>query len=261
VNSDSIRVFDWTRDDMAGIAARRIGLTVVASSALLAAAILATAKPGDSSLWPPQAGAATVGVWLVSHGYHAGIAVPRASAAAAAARQRLTALTDVAARFVAYDWLEIGWGDREFYRTVPTAASLSVGIALRALLHPDNPSVLHVVGLSGPPERLFRGLDLVRIDLSEAGFARMLGRIETSFARKDGMPSDLGHGLYGTSRFFAANGSFHLFRVCNHWVAEMLDAAGLPTAPMLSALPQGLLLDLKWRADLGPATRLPAPPR
>jgi hypothetical protein len=68
------------------------------------------------------------------------------------------------------------------------------------------------------------------------------------------VPEELGPGLYGTSLFFRANGTFHLFHVCNHWIADLLDAAGVPTAPLLATLPSGLLLDLKWRSGL---VRLP----
>jgi Protein of unknown function (DUF2459) len=56
------------------------------------------------------------------------------------------------------------------------------------------------------------------------------------------------------SLFFRANGTFHLFHVSNHWIADLLDAAGVPTVPLLATLPSGLLLDLKWRSGL---VRLP----
>jgi Protein of unknown function (DUF2459) len=83
--------------------------------------------------------------------------------------------------------------------------------------------------------------------------------LDSSFARgKDNlMPEELGPGLYGTSLFFRANGAFHLFNVCNHWIARLLDAAGVPTAPVLATLPFGLLLDLRWRSSLVPLP--PAP--
>jgi hypothetical protein len=45
-----------------------------------------------------------------------------------------------------------------------------------------------------------------------------------------------------------------MFNVCNHWIANLLDAAGVPTAPVLATLPFGLLLDLEWRSGL---VRLP----
>lgn len=237
----------------------RIGIAAALTLAVLAVAVVATARPGDPRLWPPAPGKPTVRVWVVNHGYHAGMVIPRRKAAVAASQHEQAQLTAVAARFGSYDWLEIGWGEEDFYRNVPTAASLTIGLGLRALFSSDNKSVLHVVGLDGPPERTLRNADLVSIDVSEAGFARMLARIDASIAvGADGMPTDLGRGLYGASRFFAANGRFHLFNVCNNWIADLLDAAGLPTAPILSVLPHGLLLDLKWRAGLVPVTRLRA---
>jgi hypothetical protein len=38
--------------------------------------------------------------------------------------------------------------------------------------------------------------------------------------------------------------------VCNHWIAGLLDAAGVPTSPVLATLPYGLILDLRWRSRL-----------
>jgi len=72
-----------------------------------------------------------------------------------------------------------------------------------------------------------------------------VARIEASFAPGH---QDLGPGLYGSSRFYRAVGTFHAFNVCNHWIAGLLDAAGVPTAPVLATLPPGLLIDLRWRA-------------
>ena len=66
---------------------------------------------------------------------------------------------------------------------------------------------------------------------------------------------DLGPGLYGPSRFYRANGTFNIFHVCNHWLADLLDAAGVPTAPVLATLPAGLFLDLEWRSGLRPLPR------
>ena len=84
-----------------------------------------------------------------------------------------------------------------------------------------------------------------------------LDKLDATFARGgDGRPEELGPGLYGPSLFFRANGTFHIFNVCNHWLAGLLDAAGVPTAPVLATLPFGLLLDLEWRSGL---VRLPPP--
>jgi hypothetical protein len=153
------------------IMARRVGLSLAIAALLFVVVTIATARWGNRSLWPPAPGAPTTEVFIVSHGYHAGIIVPRAALADEASRRGLSALGYLATRFADFDRLEIG--------------------------------------------------------------------------------------LYGMSLFFRANGAFHLFNVCNHWIANLLDAAGVPTAPVLATLPFGLLLDLEWRSGLA---RLPPPP-
>jgi uncharacterized protein (TIGR02117 family) len=237
---------------------RRIGRAVLITVALFVAAAIATARSGDRSLWPPAAGVRTSEIHIVGHGYHSGIVIPTRSLLDQASRRRRVALGVVAARFAEFERLEIGWGDEAFYRAVPTIDSLTVPLALRALLRPGNPSVLHVVGIPGDPRAVFVNSEVVRLELSTAGFDKLADKLDASFAREaDGLrPEPLGPGLYGTSLFFRANGAFHLFNVCNHWVADLLDAAGVPTAPVLATLPLGLLIDLEWRAGVA---RLPRP--
>jgi hypothetical protein len=85
----------------------------------------------------------------------------------------------------------------------------------------------------------------------------MAEELDATIARDDGgLPEDLGPGLYGPSLFFRANGAFHLLNVCKHWIARLLDAAGVPTAPVLATLPVGLLIDLEWHSGL---VRMPPP--
>jgi hypothetical protein len=169
-----------------------------------------------------------------------------------AQRNGNTALSLIAEQFGSYPFIEVGWGEERFYASVPTPDSLSLGIAVRALFQPGNRSVLHVVGLQDHPRKVFAAADMVRVPLSERGFGRMLSALDTSAALGGDPPAlqGLGRGLYGPSLFFRANGSFHIFNVCNHWVGDMLAAAGLPVTPVLDTVPAGLLLDLKLRAGL-----------
>lgn len=238
-------------------AARYVGFGLAAIALILVLATVITVRPGDPSLWPPVKDTPATDIFVVSHGYHAGIVIPTARLAETAGRQGDVSLIAVAQRFAAYPFIEIGWGDEGFYSSVPDAASLTVARALRALFSPGNASVLHIVGLSDTPRRIFPSADIVRIEVGESGFARMLRRIEESFAGSGNasMPQVLGKGLYGPSLFYRANGSFNIFNVCNHWVADVLSAAGLPTTPVLATLPAGLLFDLKMRSGL---VQLPA---
>ncbi len=232
--------------------ARKLARGLVWLIAIVAAAVIvatiATARYGDRALYPAT-GRATQ-AYVTTNGWHSGIAVPRAALSEVAARQGLAALTMVTTRFADYAWLEIGYGELEFYRSVPTVASIRPMVALRVLFRPGNAAVLHVVGLDRVPPAAFPQAATVRLDLSEAGFARMAQRLNASFAPgASGLPAaDLGRGLYGPSRFFGAVGTFHLFHLCNHWVADMLDAAGLPTMPVVDTLAEGLLIDLQWRS-------------
>lgn len=221
---------------------------------ILGLAAFATARSADPVLWPPPPGAPAVEIFVVSHGYHSGIVLPRAQVAEFAARRNDAALSEVARRFAAYPWIEIGWGEENFYRSVPDVGSLSLPLALRALFLPNNASVMHVVGVTWPPRTTFPKSEIVRIALGRDGFERALGEIGASFARtgEGGLPEALGPGLYGPSQFFRANGHFSLFRVCNHWTAGILAAGGLPVAPVPATLPHGLFLDLRWRAGLSP---------
>jgi len=226
-----------------------IGL-LVAIVALIAATVI-TARSGNPRLWPASAGAPPVEIYVVSHGWHSGLVLSRAAMADYASRQGRPVLLSVAQRFANFRWLEVGWGDEGFYRSAPDLAALDVTLAARALLRPGNPSVLHVVGLADQPRAVFPQADIVRIELSSEGFSRLLDRLQTSFARgADGAPQPLGPGLYGTSLFYRGAETFNVLNVCNHWVARLLSIAGIPTAPVAATLPQGLLLDLRWRAKL-----------
>lgn len=232
------------------------GLSALALAMIVLAG--ATARTADPALWPPKPGAPMVDIFVVSHGYHIGLAFDTAQLAEAATRDGNAALVAVTQRFAAYPFIEIGFGEERFYASVPNAAAFDFGLAIRALFNPGNPTVMHVVGLPAEPRKVFPSSDIVRVPLSAAGFARLLSSMDRAFARTGEPPAPqvIARGLYGPSLFFRANGSFHIFNVCNHWVSDMLSVAGLPVTPVLDTVPPGLLLDLKWRAGLD---RLPGP--
>ena len=91
---------------------------------------------------------------------------------------------------------------------------------------------MHVVGLSQTPRASSRLPKSCKIELSEAGFGRLIDRLDAGFARagEPPLPQPLGPGLYGPSLFYRAVEPFHIFNVCNHWVGYLLSAAGLPIA-------------------------------
>lgn len=227
------------------------GLIVLFAVWMIGGAAWITARPADPMLWPAR-DERIVDVYLISNGYHAGLALPREKLAEFASGRGYPALIAVTQRFAAFDWIEFGWGEREFYRSVPEVGDLNLRLALRALFYPGNQSVVHVVGISGDPTQAFRA-EMMKVPLSWNGFDQMLAKLDATFlAPQNGALPDLGRGLYGPSLFYPANGAFRITHVCNHWIGDLLGAAGLPANPVLATLPQGLMLNLRWQAGLRP---------
>ncbi|KQT50570.1 hypothetical protein ASG52_07100 [Methylobacterium sp. Leaf456] len=236
---------------------RRLGRVLagflVALVALVGLSAVWTARPGDPALYPTNESEAET-VLLVSHGWHSGIVLSRESVTGEGAG---SALRNVSTRFRDFSQLEFGWGEARFYRATPTLAAFDWRLALSALFTPGgSDGVIQVVGLERPARDSFPSADIVPVRVSRGGLARLLARLEASFKLTENQPVDLGPGLYGPSLFYEANGRFSYSNVCNHWAADLLDAAGVPTTPVLDTHPLGLLADLRWRAGVEPLARL-----
>ncbi len=156
--------------------------------------------------------------FVVKHGWHAGLVVKRSDLAG-----QVPAL---GSDFPGARYLEIGWGDARYYQTTDP----SMALALRAALWPTD-SVLHVVGFSGAPAHVFPASEVVPVCVGAAAHNRLLNFIAETFERRpDGTIDGLGKGLYGTSRFYSARGTFHALNNCNTWAAEAIAASGLPVS-------------------------------
>ncbi len=178
---------------------------------------------------PPAANEPTLSVYLVSHGWHTGIVFRRADIP--------RAIWPEADDFPGAEYLEVGWGDRDYYQ----AREPGPWLTLKAALWPT-PSVLHIVGFSDSVENFFPASDIIRVDLPARGFERLSGYLHDSYARDAaGQTLRLGPSLYGDGRFYLSREKFHLFNTCNVWTARGLRAAGLPVTPFLSITTEQVL--------------------
>lgn len=235
---------------------RRLTQAFAGLVVLLVLAVFLTAKPGDPSLSPP-AEADPPTIHVVSHGWHSGVILPLSALMGAGAGPALRA---IAVRFRAYPALEFGWGEARFYAATPTPAEFDGRLALEALFTPGGrDGVVQVVGLDADLRTRFPHAEIVAVPVSRAGLSRLVARLESSFSLADGRPVDVGPGLYGPSLFYRGAGRFSWTNVCNHWTAELVNAAGLPVAPVLATLPHGLILDLAWRSGAAPLPRAAQP--
>lgn len=203
--------------------------------ALLVAAVVAGWPAAMPDRYPPAPGAPDNHVvWVVSHGWHTGIVVDRAEV--------LGVLQALDGAFLDARYLEIGWGDEGFY-TAPDGA-ITVGLALEAMFS-SRGSVLHVVGLPGPPTAVFPRAQIEALVVSDAGFRAMLAAMGESFRRdRAGHGIALRREIYGDSLFFMALGRYWALFTCNSWAASVLRETGCPIAPAVS-LTAGITM---WQA-------------
>ena len=210
----------------------------------LLAWILATARGRDAALFPPAAGAGAQ-IYLIDNGFHTDLALPRASVLA-----RGGALAEAAAATTPDPWIVVGGGDERFY-TQSGFTAARVADALRALFWPGNPSVLRIEGLPLAPDRVYVRSAVQPIRVSDAGLARLEARVDRSFALgPNGRPEPGSRSEDADRRFFRSGEHFSALHICNHWTSELLNAAGLPTTPVVDTIPAGLRLDLRLRARI-----------
>jgi uncharacterized protein (TIGR02117 family) len=187
-----------------------------------------------------------VAVWVLDHGWHTAIVVRRADLQ--------LGLWPEVDDFPAATFVEVAWGDRDFYMATPATPWLAIKAAFLAA-----GSVLHVVGFDAPMAAYFPESEIVELRLSRRGFDALTRFVGEEYQRdREGRPLRLERGLYGASWFYAARGTYHLFNTCNTWVARALRAAGLPLTPT-GVITAGGVMEQARRAARGraaPAERL-----
>lgn len=134
------------------------------------------------------------------------------------------------------EWVEIGWGDKEFYRKVPTWNEFRLSIALKALFLPGD-SAIHINYVEGNPEYYPAK---ARLEISPETYKKIVATIRDQFVLKKGKPLVLVSGGYSEAdNFYEAHGSFSIFRTCNTWTSDVLAEAGL-LHPLWSPTKYGL---------------------
>lgn len=221
---------------------RGVALIIVVGMVFLA---LVTARNGDKALYPPK-GDDAVTIYLVDNGFHTDLALPHVLL-------KGHLIASAAARVTDLPWVAIGWGDEHFFIERGFSGARVVD-ALRALFVPGNSSAVRIDGLPRRPDQLYGAHGVHAVRVSRAGLARLLGRIDRSLvvdSRGQVMP--MAAPPMPDSGFFESVETFSLAHLCNHWTADLLDAAGVPTTPVLDTFPFGLIADLELHAALAKA--------
>jgi len=212
------------------VKAREVATRVALVGLVVFSAAAAGCAKSIEGLYPPAPAELVKPIYVINHGWHTGIAVRRANIPEGVWPEH--------ADFADSEYVEVGWGNREFY----TAPEGTLGLALKAAFWPT-PGVLHVVGFDGPVQQFFRQRQIVEILVSDRGFHRLAVFIGNAYATDgSGRTMVVGRGQYANSRFYVAREKYFLLKTCNTWTARALRSAGLPITA-LYAVSAGNVMD------------------
>jgi uncharacterized protein (TIGR02117 family) len=226
----------------------RLALPLLLCLLSLCSACAGPAKP------PPAPGEPSSPIYVIGQGWHAGIAIRRSDIP--------PGLVPESADFHDADYLEVGWGDWDYYQ----ADDPGLWLLLKAALWPTA-SVLHVVGVKGTVADRFGGFEIVRLDVARSRLDELAAFIHASFLRDGAAKAEALRPGYGLNSFFyPATGKFHIFNNCNTWAAFALEAAGYPMGKLLPFTVEQLMARVRRHAAAQdrratPATPDPAVPR
>lgn len=223
-----------------------LGAFVLAGVIGALAALWTWTAPGDTALWPAKLGGPVIEASLLDNGFHTDLALPRAALEA-----RGGPLAEAVRGLPAGDWILIGWGDAKFYvDQSPISDRLPDGA--RAFFRPGNASVVMLDPAQADPRTLYAEDGRRDFVLSPAAFEAMAAHIEASLDLSDGAAQLAAARPGDDARFFASHEHFWIGRLCNHWTAGVLNAAGMPVRPV-AAITSGEVVATIDRAKLDTA--------
>ena len=195
---------------------RWITRSIAGIAALLAAYVVAAALGG---LIPDKTGRLPVSdditeIVLINGPIHYDILVPIDMA-----RQDFAWLSahGIALDHPQVQWLVLGWGAQEFYTSTGTYTDVSARAIWRGV---TGDSAVIRVSVAGAVARHWP-----RIALDPDQRNRLTRAVTDSFANGAETQPTQHPGFSEFDRFFPAVGRFHLFRTCNVWIGQMLQAA------------------------------------
>lgn len=158
----------------------------------------------------------TINVYLVKESWHTGIMF------------RIDEFTiqslPVLKYFVNYEYIDIGWGDADFYQ-IP---GFDLFLAAKAILIPT-PTVMRFDGYKFPIETIIEWREFaLKFELPKERFLLLINYInEHLVCDEKGEPVLSKHDMDSPVFFFKSKGEYHLFRTCNTWAAQALKATGI----------------------------------
>lgn len=159
-------------------------------------------------------------VYVVSISWHTGIVVPAASLP--------EHIWPDDHDFAEDDYLEIGWGDADFYQD----DGFNLWYAFKAVFWPTK-SVLHVNPINMDIAGFYQGTEVVEIFLDDEAMESLTAYIISHLAKdENGQLIVAGDGIYTDSQFYKGTSRYYFPNNSNVWAARALKRAGFSISPI-----------------------------
>jgi len=160
-------------------------------------------------------------IYIVGHDWHTGVVIHREDIP--------DSLKLKHPKFLQSKFVEIGWGDKEFYQN--SGPDVDYWLAVRAALWPTE-SVLHVNGFNQSVEDYYYVSKIIQFEIEARDFDNLCHFIHSAFKRDSiGVEIWIGKGHYRNSHFFLGEDSYYFPKTCNVWTAQAVHAAGISISP------------------------------
>ena len=152
-------------------------------------------------------------IYLIKSYWHVGIVIEIDSAA-------ITGIP-VLNRFGDYRFVDIGWGDEDFFMD----SSMDYYNAAKAILFPT-PSVIKITAHRSDIASIIKWSDYcIKINITDNQYRGLLEYIHKSFLVEDDEYILISSFAEGAILFYKSVHNYHLFNTCNTWVVEALETA------------------------------------
>lgn len=124
--------------------------------------------------------------------------------------------------FKEYEYVDVGWGDEEFYQH----PGFDIELAVRALFI-NTRSTLRISGFNRSIDKYLRSTDYAeKMTLTDGAYDRLCSYIQSAYITEENKPVILSEQFGGGVKFYEAKGYYNVFNTCNTWIARALNSAG-----------------------------------
>ena len=124
--------------------------------------------------------------------------------------------------FKNYEYVDVGWGDEQFYQH----PGFDIDLALRALFIETN-STMRISGINRGIQEYLQSTDYAeRLILTDKAYQLLCSYVQSTYSVKKNRPVILSEHFNGGVKFYKAKGYYTVMNTCNTWIARALKSAG-----------------------------------